>query len=66
MSNTNVGNVYQQIIRDVVESSRIDFEEGGVEEGVLEELSRVSEKNDPDMLQLLDASSLKSPYAASI
>ncbi|KAI9744619.1 MAG: transcription factor IIA subunit alpha [Claussenomyces sp. TS43310] len=40
MSNSNVGNVYQQIIRDVVESSRVDFEEGGVDEGVLEELSK--------------------------
>lgn len=41
MSNSNVGNVYQQIIRDVVESSRVDFEEGGVDESVLEELSKV-------------------------
>jgi hypothetical protein len=37
-----VGNVYQQIIRDVVETSRVDFEEGGVDEGVLEELAMVS------------------------
>lgn len=42
MSNNSVGTVYQQIIRDVVESSRVDFEEGGVDEGVLDELSRVS------------------------
>jgi len=42
MSNTQVGNVYQQIIQDVVESSRVDFEEGGVEDQVLEELKRVS------------------------
>jgi hypothetical protein len=42
MSNTQVGNVYQQIIADVVESSRVDFEEGGVDEGVLEELRLVS------------------------
>lgn len=41
MSNTQVGNVYQQIISDVVESSRVDFEEGGVEEQVLEELRQV-------------------------
>ncbi|KAE8451402.1 hypothetical protein EG329_004031 [Mollisiaceae sp. DMI_Dod_QoI] len=38
MSNTQVGNVYQQIISDVVDSSRVDFEEGGVDEHVLEEL----------------------------
>ncbi|KAF4629475.1 hypothetical protein G7Y89_g8669 [Cudoniella acicularis] len=38
MSNTQVGNVYQQIIADVIESSRVDFEEGGVEENVLDEL----------------------------
>jgi hypothetical protein len=41
MSNTQVGNVYQQIIADVVESSRVDFEEGGVDEHVLEELRSV-------------------------
>ena len=42
MSNQTVGTVYQQIIRDVVESSRVDFEEGGVDESVLDELTRVS------------------------
>jgi hypothetical protein len=42
MSNLTVGNVYQQIIRDVIETSRVDFEEGGVDEGVLDELTRVS------------------------
>jgi len=41
MSNTQVGNIYQQIIADVVESSRVDFEEGGVDEQVLEELRQV-------------------------
>jgi hypothetical protein len=41
MSNTQVGNIYQQIIADVVESSRVDFEEGGVDEHVLEELRQV-------------------------
>jgi hypothetical protein len=41
MSNTNVGSIYQQIIADVVESSRVDFEEGGVDESVLDELRQV-------------------------
>lgn len=41
MSNTQVGGVYQQIILDVVESSRVDFEEGGVDENVLEQLRQV-------------------------
>jgi transcription initiation factor TFIIA large subunit len=41
MSNNQVGTVYQQIIQDVVESSRVDFEEGGVDEHVLEELKMV-------------------------
>lgn len=41
MSNTNVGPVYQQIISDVVDASRVDFEEGGVDEHVLEELRLV-------------------------
>ncbi|KAL7620261.1 transcription factor IIA subunit alpha [Parahypoxylon ruwenzoriense] len=40
MSNTQVGAVYQQIITDVIEASRVDFEEGGVEESVLEELRK--------------------------
>lgn len=42
MSNNQVGMVYQQIIADVVESSRVDFEEGGVDDNVLEELRLVS------------------------
>jgi hypothetical protein len=42
MSNNQVGTVYQQIIQDVVESSRVDFEEGGVDEHVLEELKLVN------------------------
>lgn len=42
MSNPNVGSVYQQIIRDVIETSKVDFEEGGVDESVLDELARVS------------------------
>lgn len=41
MSNTQVGNVYSQIIQDVIDSSRVDFEEGGVDDVVLEELKRV-------------------------
>ena len=42
MSNQNVGAVYSQIIDEVIESSRVDFEESGVEEAVLAELQRVS------------------------
>ncbi|KAM5378045.1 hypothetical protein ACJZ2D_004656 [Fusarium nematophilum] len=38
MSNQLVGNVYQAIIDEVINSSRVDFEESGVEESVLEEL----------------------------
>lgn len=41
MSNTMVGSVYHQIIADVIESSRVDFEEGGVDESVLDELRKV-------------------------
>jgi transcription initiation factor TFIIA large subunit len=44
MSNANVGAVYQQVIRDVVESTRVDFDEAGVDESVLEELARVSSR----------------------
>ncbi|CRK31467.1 hypothetical protein BN1723_000673, partial [Verticillium longisporum] len=40
MSNNVVGNVYQQVIEEVISASRVDFEEGGVEDGVLEELKR--------------------------
>ncbi|KAK9440438.1 Transcription initiation factor IIA large subunit [Metarhizium brunneum] len=38
MSNQAVGTVYQTIIDEVINSSRVDFEESGVEENVLEEL----------------------------
>ncbi|KAH8179282.1 transcription factor IIA, alpha/beta subunit domain-containing protein [Sarocladium implicatum] len=38
MSNTAVGNVYQTIIDEVINSSRVDFEENGIEESVLDEL----------------------------
>ncbi|KAL0935356.1 transcription factor tfiia complex subunit [Colletotrichum truncatum] len=40
MSNNAVGNVYSQIIDEVINSSRVDFEEGGVDENVLEELKK--------------------------
>lgn len=42
MSNQVVGSVYQTIIDEVINSSRVDFEESGVEESVLEELRQVS------------------------
>lgn len=41
MSNQAVGNVYQTIIDEVVNTSRVDFEESGVEDAVLEELRQV-------------------------
>ncbi|KAI9171711.1 transcriptional regulator [Paramyrothecium foliicola] len=40
MSNQAVGAVYQTIIEEVINSSRVDFEESGVEESVLEELRK--------------------------
>jgi transcription initiation factor TFIIA large subunit len=40
MSNSQVGQVYQQIIQDVIEASRTDFEEGGIDENVLDELKK--------------------------
>lgn len=42
MSNQAVGGLYQAIIDEVINSSRVDFEESGVEESVLEELRQVS------------------------
>lgn len=42
MSNTLVGNIYRSIMDEVIDRSRVDFEEGGVEEGVLEDLRKVS------------------------
>jgi hypothetical protein len=45
MSNTAVGGVYQAIIEEVINSSRVDFEESGVEESVLEELRKVSNQS---------------------
>lgn len=41
MSNTSVGNIYHQIINEVIEASRVDFEDQGVGEEVLEELRKV-------------------------
>ncbi|KAJ3572478.1 hypothetical protein NPX13_g5036 [Xylaria arbuscula] len=40
MSNAQVGNVYQQIINDVIAASRVDFEEGGIDDAVLEQLRK--------------------------
>lgn len=42
MSNNAVGNVYKTIIDEVIEAARVDFEENGVDEGVLEELRKVN------------------------
>jgi hypothetical protein len=42
MSNSQVGQIYQQIIDDVLDSSRVDLEENGVDESILEELRQVS------------------------
>ncbi|KAI1392865.1 uncharacterized protein F4822DRAFT_143741 [Hypoxylon trugodes] len=47
MSNSQVGTVYQQIIKDVIDASRVDFEEGGVDESVLEELQKTP-KQEPE------------------
>lgn len=41
MSNNLVGTIYQQIINEVIEASRVDFEDQGVGEDVLDELRRV-------------------------
>lgn len=41
MSNVSVGNIYHQIINEVIEASRVDFEDQGVGEEVLEELRKV-------------------------
>ncbi|KAF2969985.1 hypothetical protein GQX73_g3587 [Xylaria multiplex] len=40
MSNSQVGTIYQQIINDVIAASRVDFEEGGIDEAVLEQLKK--------------------------
>ncbi|KAK3393787.1 transcription factor IIA, alpha/beta subunit [Podospora didyma] len=40
MSNANVGNVYDHIIQEVINAVRVDFEENGVDDGVLEELKK--------------------------
>lgn len=42
MSNANVGAVYEHIIDEVINTVRVDFEEGGVGEDILEELKKVS------------------------
>ncbi|KAK4231723.1 transcription initiation factor IIA large subunit [Podospora fimiseda] len=40
MSNTAVGPVYETIINEVINSVRVDFEENGVDDGVLEDLKK--------------------------
>ncbi|KAK5663498.1 hypothetical protein OQA88_3928 [Cercophora sp. LCS_1] len=40
MSNVAVGSVYEHIINEVINSVRVDFEENGVDDGVLEELKK--------------------------
>ncbi|AEO70264.1 0cb395f9-9580-4b99-a663-8f50a5716b7b [Thermothielavioides terrestris] len=40
MSNAAVGPVYDSIITEVINSVRVDFEENGVDEGVLEDLKK--------------------------
>ncbi|KAK4193434.1 transcription initiation factor IIA large subunit [Podospora australis] len=40
MSNQNVGAVYDIIIQEVINSVRVDFEETGTEEGVLDDLKK--------------------------
>lgn len=63
MSNTQVGTVYQQIIADVVTSSRVDFEEGGVDEQVLEELRQVR----PHLSHIMiDVIALSFPFILSV
>lgn len=41
MSNNTVGNVYEHIINEVITAVRVDFEENGVDDSVLEELKKV-------------------------
>lgn len=60
MSNNAVGNIYQQIINEVIEASRVDFEEGGVEENVLEDLRKVGS------FSLLSVLSCLSPFINTI
>ncbi|KAK4465637.1 transcription initiation factor IIA large subunit [Cladorrhinum samala] len=40
MSNNVVGSVYETIIQEVINSVRVDFEENGVDDGVLEDLKK--------------------------
>jgi hypothetical protein len=41
MSNAHVGAVYDHIIQEVINAVRVDFEENGVDDGILEELKKV-------------------------
>jgi transcription initiation factor TFIIA large subunit len=40
MSNAHVGAVYDHIIQEVINAVRVDFEENGVDDGILEELKK--------------------------
>lgn len=49
MSNAAVGQVYDHIISEVINAVRVDFEENGVDDGVLEELKKVRKTNFPSL-----------------
>lgn len=47
MSNVHVGQVYEAVIQGVIDAVRVDFEENGVEDGVLEDLKKVRQTRIP-------------------
>lgn len=63
MSNASVGNIYHQIINEVIEASRVDFEDQGVGEEVLEELRKVCPFLPllPSAMQLIHTNTRTSP-----
>lgn len=62
MSNTAVGPVYETIIQEVINAVRVDFEENGVDDGVLEDLKRVRRSIPPSLSRCIHLFALHSRF----
>jgi len=64
MSNTQVGPIYDSIIQDVINAVRVDFEENGIDETVLETLKKVRKDAVPFDSYLALMSTVPSPLSS--
>ncbi len=64
MSNNAVGPVYDAVIQEVINAVRVDFEENGIDDRVLEDLKRVRLSISPPSLPLHHCPAL--PFSISV